>query len=138
MTSLAAVALPSPDAWRAAAKRHAELFDTLDAGARIGLIARSAPHAMLLWQAGDDGIEARTEPFAGYSASGADIVLAADDEALTAIAQFVDGELFETLRAGIRTGSIVCYVLRRRCQLEERGFDELLDALGYAFMGACR
>jgi hypothetical protein len=46
--------------------------------------------------------------------------------------------LFEVLRAGIRSGHIVCYMLKRRCLLEERGLDELLDALGFAFMGACR
>ena len=134
----AAPALPSPQAWRTAAARHADLFETLDPGARIALVSRSAPDPMLLWEAGEGGIDARSAPFPGYSASGADIALAADDVALAAIAAAVDGALFETLRACIRAGHIVCYVLRRRCQLEERGFEELLDALGYAFMGACR
>lgn len=50
----------------------------------------------------------------------------------------VHGALFETLRAGIRSGHIVCYLLKRRCEPEERGFEELLDALGFAFMRACR
>ena len=50
----------------------------------------------------------------------------------------VTGRLFEVLRAGIRSGHVVCYMLKRRCVLEERGLDELLDALGFAFMGACR
>ena len=68
----------------------------------------------------------------------ADIVLAADDESLAAVRAAADGALFAALRAGIRSGHIVCYMLKRRCLLEERGFDELLDALGFAFMGACR
>jgi hypothetical protein len=130
--------LPSPAAWHAAARRHATLFETLDPGARIALVPRPAPVSMLLWEAGADGVDTRLEPFPGFSASGADIALAADAEGLAAIANAVDGALFDTLRAGIRAGHIVCYVLRRRCQLEERGFEELLDALGYAFMGACR
>jgi hypothetical protein len=46
--------------------------------------------------------------------------------------------LFEVLRAGVRSGRVVCYMLKRRCVLEERGLDELLEALGFAFMGACR
>jgi hypothetical protein len=29
-------------------------------------------------------------------------------------------------------------MLKRRCVLEERGLEDLLDALGFAFMGACR
>ena len=131
-------ALPDPAAWRAAAARHDELFAPLDPGARIGLIARAAPATMLLWEAGDAGIVVRDAPFPGFSASGADILLAADAEALAEICGAADGRLFEVLRAGIRSGAVVCYILRRRCDLEARGFEELLDGLGFAFMGACR
>lgn len=130
--------LPAADAWRDAAARFDDLFAPLDAGARIGLLARSAPTQLLVWEAGEAGVEVRVEPFAGYAASGADIVLAADDESLATLRTAVDGALFEALRAGIRSGGIVCYMLRRRCVLEERGYDEMLDALGFAFMGACR
>lgn len=134
----AAARLPDAAAWRDAAARHADLFAALGAGARIALIARSSPATMLSWHAAAGGIEARVEPFGGYAESGADIVLAADDDALAAIRAARAPALFEVLRTGIRSGSIVCYMLRRRCQLEERGFDELLDALGFVFMGACR
>ena len=130
--------LPPAPAWRAAAARHADLFASLDDGARVALLARAAPQAMLVWETGSGGVDARLEPFAGYAACGADIVLAADDAALDAIGAALDGALFDTLRAGIRAGHVVCYVLQRRCTLEARGFEEMLDALGYAFMGACR
>lgn len=131
-------ALPEAGVWRAAAARHADLFSALDTGARIGLVAREAPATMLLWETGDAGIDARDAPFPGFSASGADILLAADAQALAEIRDAAEGQLFTVLRAGIRSGSVVCYVLRRRCDLEARGFDELLEALGFAFMGACR
>jgi hypothetical protein len=131
-------ALPDAAAWRSAAARHDELFAALDPGARIGLVAREAPASMLLWEAGDAGIEVRNAPFPGFSASGADVLLAADADALAQIRAAADAQLFTVLRAGIRSGAVVCYVLRRRCDLEARGFDELLDALGFAFMGACR
>jgi hypothetical protein len=131
-------ALPAVAAWRAAAACHDELFAALDPGARIGLVAREAPATMLLWEVGNAGIEVRDAPFPGFSASGADVLLAADAEALAKICVAADKQLFEVLRAGIRSGAVVCYILRRRCDLEERGFEELLDALGFAFMGACR
>lgn len=131
-------ALPAVAAWRAAAACHDELFAALDPGARIGLVAREAPVAMLLWEVGSAGVEVREAPFPGFSASGADILLAADAEALAKIRAVAGTQLFEVLRAGIRSGAVVCYILRRRCDLEERGFEELLDALGFAFMGACR
>lgn len=131
-------ALPDRAAWQAAAARHDELFAALDPGARIGLIARESPATMLLWETGDTGIEVRDAPFPGFSASGADVLLAADAEALAAICGAAEGQLFAVLRAGIRSGAVVCYILRRRCDLEARGFEELLDGLGFAFMGACR
>jgi hypothetical protein len=131
-------ALPDTGAWRGAARRHGELFAPLDAGARIGLVARAEPSTMLLWEAADAGVEARMAPFVGYGVCGADMLFSADAEALERIGAAVGGELFPVLRAEIRRGALVCYLLRRRCELEERGFDELLEALGFAFMGACR
>lgn len=137
-TPAPAAALPSPAAWCAAAVHHHELFAPLDPGVRIALVARGAPSRMLVWDVGAAGVAARVEPFAGYAATGADIVLAADDAALARIGAAEPPRLFATLRADIRAGHVVCYMLRRRCVLEERGCDELLDALGFAFMGACR
>jgi hypothetical protein len=131
-------ALPAPEAWLAAAACHDDLFAPLDPGVRIALLARAAPTRMLVWEAGNAEVDARIEPFAGYAACDADIVLAADDDSLGAIRSAAATALFEVLRAGIRSGHIVCYMLRRRCVLEQRGFDEMLDALGFAFMGACR
>jgi len=134
----AAGALPSAAAWLAAADHHHELFAPLDPGVRIALYARSTPARMLVWEAGAAGIAARNEPFEGYAATGADIVLAADDAALAELRAATAAHTFTTLRAGIRAGHVVCYMRKRRCVLEERGLDELLDALGFAFMGACR
>ena len=134
----APAALPAAAAWQAAAAGRPDLFGSLDAGARIALVARAGPQSMLLWQVGPEGVSARVEAFSGFAASGADIALSADDEALAAVGAASAASLFEVLRAGIRTGNIVCYILRRRCHLEERGFEELLTELGFAFMGACR
>lgn len=131
-------ALPDQLAWRAAAANRVELFQALDPGSRIGLIARSAPAQMLVWEAGASGTDVQLAAFPGYGNSGVDILLTANDEAMPEIAEATEGPLFEVLRAGIRSGAVVCYILRRRCDLEARGYDELLEALGFAFMGACR
>ena len=131
-------ALPTCDAWRTAAAHHRGRFAPLVRGARIGLLARTAPTRILVWEAGGAGVEARLESFAGYGACNADIVLAAGDAALHDIGATDHARIFDVLRTRIRDGDIVCYWLKRRCVLEYRGFDELLDALGFAFMGACR
>ena len=137
-TDAVPAALPSAGPWAAAAARFDELFAPLDPGARIALLARSAPSHVLVWEAGEAGVDARVEPCTVYRATSAEMVRAAYEGALAAGGAAADGALFEALRAGIRSGAIVCYMLERRCLLEERGYDELLDALGFAFMGACR
>jgi hypothetical protein len=131
-------ALPSPEEWRAAAARHDDLFAPLDASARIALLARSAPTHMLVWAPGESGVAACIEPFEGYAGCTADVLLAADDAALSELRSATGDRLFEALRAGIRSGRIICYTLRRQCVLQQLGFENMLDALGFAFMGACR
>lgn len=133
-----AATLPDPQAWRAAAANRAELFQALDPGSRIGLLARSSPARMLVWETGAEGMTVQYAPFPGFASSGVDILLSANDDALAQIVDAVQGPLFEVLRSGIRSGSVVCYILRRRCDLEALGYEELLEALGFAFMGACR
>ncbi|WP_159051731.1 hypothetical protein [Thauera aromatica] len=130
--------LPGPQAWRLAAENRADLFQALDPGARIGLVARGSPEKMLVWESSDHAVEAKDMPFKGYGAAEVDILLAADNDALEKIVVATEGPLFEVLRAGIRSGSVVCYMLRRRCDLETKGYDEILEALGFVFMGACR
>ncbi|HXZ51317.1 MAG TPA: hypothetical protein VEH51_04885 [Burkholderiales bacterium] len=131
-------ALPDVAAWRAAAARFAGLFAALDAGARVGLVARAQPASMLLWEVGAEGVAARVAPFPGFASCGLDMLLSADPESMGRIRDAVGGDLFAALRADIRQGGVVCYMLRRRCDLEARGFEDLLEALGFAFMGACR
>jgi len=118
-------ALPELAAWRAAAARHDGLFAALDPGACIGLIAREAPATMLLWEVGDAGIEVRDAPFPAFAASGADIVLAANAQALGEICSAVDAQLFVVLRAGIRSGAVVCYVFLSPSGAQNWGFDRL-------------
>lgn len=130
--------LPGPQAWRLAAENRADLFQALDPGARIGLVARGSLEKMLVWESSDHAVEAKDMPFKGYGAAEVDILLAADNDALEKIVVATEGPLFEVLRAGIRSGSVVCYMLRRRCDLETKGYDEILEALGFVFMGACR
>lgn len=130
--------LPATESWMAAAQCHQHLFATLDTGARIGLIARETPISMLVWESDGSGCRVDVVGFGGFPTCGADVLMAADAEAMAQICDAGEVRLFDVLRACIRRGTVVCYMLRRRCDLEARGFDELLEALGFAFMGACR
>jgi hypothetical protein len=135
---MSAALLPDPQAWHAAAREQAELFDALERGARIGLIARHAPDEMLVWETSATGVAVDVALFSGFAHAGVDLLLSADEASLAAIRGATGEDLFAVMRAEIRRGALVCYVLRRRCELDALGYEELLDALGFAFLGACR
>ena len=38
----------------------------------------------------------------------------------------------------IRSGGILFFVMKTKHQLQDAGYEEFLDSLGLAFLGACR
>jgi len=131
--------------WQAALDPHAGTFSCLAAGSRIGLVAESAVNGraaagsqMLVWQATDEGLRVATEPFCGFDAAEVDILIAADAAALASLHASLDGDLLGSLRSLIRNGHILFFARKTRRSLEDAGYEDLLDQLGFAFMGVCR
>jgi hypothetical protein len=104
-------------------------------------------------------------PFAGYDQPGVDVLLSADEAALVAIRQAVEpgdgaalttspndgdrgaagpagpsdhgADLFAVMRGQIREGSLLFFMMRPGGELEALGYEELLEALGFACTGTC-
>jgi len=151
-----------PDAWdlerwRSVCARHAALFEALVAGARMGMVEKSTfgavglrspvaggPAAgataarMLSFRAGNGGLTAAIEPFAGTSDSGLDMLFVADEGALAEIAAATPEDTLAAMKRMLRRGQVIFYVFRTGEELEESGYDDFLDSLGLAFLGACR
>lgn len=134
-----------PTRWQVALDPHAGTFSCLAAGSRIGLVAESAVSGnaatgseMLVWQATHEGMRVATESFRGFEDAEVDILIAADEVALASLRASLDGDLLRDLRSQIRDGHILFFARKARRSLEDAGYEDLLDQLGFAFMGVCR
>ena len=142
-------------AWQAMLDRHAELFSEMNPGSRIGFVARadsgmlpgkhvasamaaSGSGRMLAWERQNEGMRASIEDFGGIKDSRVDLLFVAEDEALTNTRESLSGETLNVIKRLIRKGGIMFYVMKNKYQLQEAGYEEFLDSLGLAFLGACR
>jgi hypothetical protein len=74
--------------------------------------------------------------FTGISSAAVDALLFVEREALREVLQH--GDPLGEMKRQIRKGRILLMVLRTKNELRERGFEEVFEALGLPFMGACR
>ena len=141
-------------AWQGMLERHGELFADMQPGSRIGIVSREASGIlpgkhpaglqsvaqvpMLAWQVEDGGIAARIERFAGMSSTRVDLSLVADADAMTTMREQLGGDMLTAIKRLIRRGSMMFFVFRTKAELQDAGFEDFLDSLGLAFLGACR
>jgi hypothetical protein len=131
--------------WETALRARSAVFSGLAPGSRIGLVEEAAVGSgsepgsrMLIWKATDAGIEVRYGSFPGFEQTDVDILIAADAAALASLLQALEGDVLARMRKLIRAGELLFFARKSRRDLEDAGYDELLDQLGFAFLGACR
>ncbi len=140
--------------WQAMLDRHAELFSEMDAGARVGFVSRSdsgmlpGKHVagtllakggeLLSWERRGEGMRARLQPFTGIKDALVDLLFVVEDEALVALKDSLVGDALALIKRQIRQGGIMFYVMKDKYQLQDAGYEDFLDSLGLAFLGACR
>ncbi len=143
-------------AWQAMLDRHDELFQELVPGSRIGLVARCAAavvpgqhgsayasrfdtrDGILFWEAHEDGMRADYRACRDLEEAAVDLLLVADDEALDTIRGALNGEPLVAMKRLIRRGNLLFFVTRTKHELRDAGYEDFLDSLGLAFLGACR
>ena len=137
--------------------RHAELFSEMVPGASIGFVARSGSgimpgkHAaglksargegeMLAWEipAEASGMHASFRSYTGFEDTQVDLLFVAEDAGLQALRAALAGDALSIMKRQIRKGAIMFYVMKNKYQLQDAGYEEFLDTLGLAFLGACR
>lgn len=147
-------------AWQAMLDRYQELFSDMLPGSCIGILPRSGTGLMpgkhlaglsnaefdlpdgkmLAWEISAEGLGMR----AGYRAcrrfddAQADLLLVPDDAALEEIQRNLVGDPLATIKKMIRRGNILFFVMKTKYQLQDAGYEDFLDTLGLAFLGACR
>ncbi len=141
--------------WQSMLDRQRELFVEMDAGSRIGFVSREASGILpgkrlegvqvvatevplMAWQVENGGMSARIERFAGMSSTRVDLLLVADREAMDTMLAELGGDMLKTIKRLIRRGNIMFFVFRNKAQLQDAGYEDFLESLGLAFLGACR
>ena len=141
-------------AWQSMLERYSELFVDMQQGSRIGIVSReasgilpgkrlegvqtSAEVPMLAWQVENGGMAARIERFAGMSSTRVDLLLVADADAMAAMLDQLSGDMLTAIKRLIRRGSMMFFVFRTKAELQDAGYEDFLDSLGLAFLGACQ
>jgi len=131
--------------WTRTLEAEAELFAPLRPGARIGLVAESivasraaCASELLVWERFADGMRAAVEPYRGFESSTVDLLISLDEHGVDALTQAGASEFARTLRRLVRGGHALFFARRPRAELEDAGFDDLLEEIGFAYLGACR
>lgn len=144
--------------WQRLLDRHQDLFSEMTAGSSIGIVAKSitgvlpgkrvaalraagldsTDAAVLAWEVRGNGMVAAYRRCRGLDEAGVDLLLVADDEALEQIREHLESETLGVMKKLIRRGNILFYVMRTKHELQDAGYEEFLESLGLAYLGACR
>lgn len=141
--------------WQPMLDRQHELFTEMESGSRIGFVSREASGIlpgkrlegvqvvasevpMMAWEVENGSMRARIERFSGMSSTRVDLLLVADQEALETMRTELGGSMLTTIKRLIRRGNIMFFVFKNKAQLQDAGYEDFLDSLGLAFLGACR
>jgi hypothetical protein len=143
-------------AWQAMLDRHQGLFADMLPGSRIGILPRSATRllpgrhragldeielpegGMLAWETGEQGMRAGVRTCLRFEDAQVDLLLVPDDAALETILGNLGGDALAVMKRMIRQGNMLFFVLKAKHELQEAGYEDFLDSLGLAFLGACR
>jgi len=129
-------------AWQEVLDRHAALFEEIEEGASVALVARRvlAPARdavpMLVWVREAGGMAARAAEFRGYRALSADLLLVANEGTLEGA--LTRAEPLAEVKRQLRAGGMMFMVLRRKDELRSHGWEDFLEWLGVPFLGTCR
>ena len=144
--------------WQAMLDRHAELFTEMTPGSAVGIVPRAGSgiqpgkhvaalteagggNDMLVWKIRDGheaGMHAVQRSYTGFREANVDLLFVADDDALAAMQEALRDNPLSIMKRLIRKGNIMFYVMKTKYQLQDAGYEDFLDSLGLAFLGACR
>lgn len=129
--------------WQRLLDRHADTFGALVPGTGVGLVARpvadgAEPGDMLVWQGEGGRAVALRRPFTSFTDCGTHLLFVGDPEMMAALHARIDDRPLGAMKLAVREGSLLLYVIKPKTALLDDGFEDFLDQLGLAFLGACR
>ena len=155
MTTTETSAFGDVRAWQAMLERHAPLFSELLPGSAVGFVPRAGSgihpgkHVagvmnaggegqMLTWVMEGERMRANLRHYSGFQDARVDLLFVADESGLDAMRDALQGETLSIIKRQIRKGAIMFFVMKTKYELQDAGYEDFLDSLGLAFLGACR
>jgi hypothetical protein len=143
------------DEWQAMLDRHATLFSELLPGSSVGFVPRAGSgihpgkHVAGVMAAGGEGqmltwgmeanrMHANIRHYSGFQDARVDLLFVADESGMEAMREALSGETLSIIKRQIRKGAIMFFVMKTKYELQDAGYEDFLDSLGLAFLGACR
>lgn len=128
--------------WQALLMREWALLEPLCVGAAVGFVARASADAgcgeMLVWQRDAQGMRVHPQPFTGFADCPVALLFVAEPGALEAVHARLHDNALGALKLELRAGSMLLYVIAAKRRLLDEGYEDFVEALGLAFLGACR
>lgn len=128
--------------WQALLARHASLFDAWVEGGAVGIVPRSAADAgrgeLLAWVRRDGAMRVEPRPFGGFADCGVAVLFVVEPGALAQVHAQLHANALGRMKLQLRQGGMLLYVMVAKAQLLDEGYEDFLESLGLAFMGACR
>lgn len=129
--------------WRALLQRERTLFDPWADGTAIGIVPRAVADAggggtMMVWERRGGAMHVGHRRFDGFASAGVAVLFVAAPGALEAVHARLPAQALGAMKLALRAGTMLLYVLVPRTRLIDDGCEDFLEALGLAYMGACR
>jgi len=80
----------------------------------------------------------RNASFRGFADCGVAVLFVAEPGALVAVHAHLHDNALGQMKLQLRQGGMLLYALAPKAQLLDDGYEDFLETLGLAFMGACR
>ncbi|MBF0167979.1 MAG: hypothetical protein HQL45_10150 [Alphaproteobacteria bacterium] len=132
----------SPLSWQPVLDRHATLFEALEEGRSLALLDKAT------WDAGKGNalecrlenrrMQVRLQDWTGAQGTEADMLFVGLRDSFDHLEQAPPDARMGALKDRIHQGEVLFFVMRTKCTLIDVGWEDFLDSLGLAFMGACR
>ena len=126
--------------WQSLLDRQDRYFGRIKGG-RIGIVERatfaSPPGAILVWDIAGGRALAGEDRYQSLQTGGYDLLLVVLDGERWADPGRLAPDPVAALRRLIRRGEVLFFTPAGRDELQARGFEDLLEALGVPFLGTC-
>lgn len=141
-TTEAANAWSDAAGWQALLARERHLFEPMIDGASVGFVARESADRgsgeMLVWRRAGDVTLVEQQVFGGFANCPVALLFVAEPGALEAVHERLHDNALGALKLQLRAGTTLLYVIAPKRQLLDDGYEDFVEALGLAFLGACR